>query len=31
MEVGISPALASRLVNAQVDAHVRGWDNTNLH
>lgn len=27
----LSPALASRLVDAQVDAHVRGWDKTSDH
>lgn len=27
----LSPALADRLVDAQVDAHVRGWDKTSDH
>lgn len=27
----LSPALADRLVDAQVDAHVRGWEKTSDH
>lgn len=27
----LSPALSDRLVNAQVDAHVRGWEKTSDH
>lgn len=27
----LGPALADRLVDAQVDAHVRGWEKTSDH
>jgi exodeoxyribonuclease-3 len=27
----LSPALADRLINAQVDAHIRGWEKTSDH